>query len=322
MNIKKSLIICTSVLQMIIAEKIIDLHPGNEFDLVVVAINDSKKYRYYFNRLRNKCNKSLFYSLAQGKGAKRYFQFKSLLRKQRLNRPYTQVYLASFDNLWVQIIISKQRATKIYTFDDGLANIIRNSHYYTLNKPSQSTRIKKWLIGARLSSEKIKNSSLKHYTIYKDIPNIIENTQYISVFNSDNILENCNKESSKSISFFIGQPLGAYGNIFNRNYIQGILKKFNITLYYPHPKESKLPQGLFEVIESELVFEEYLLKYLHKNPDITVHIYSFFSSCLPNIAHIDGVKLTFIHNDILWNRLKDFYESCHEKFGINHIHVN
>lgn len=39
---KRNLIMCATPLQMLIAKKIIDLFPNEEFDLLVVALNNNK----------------------------------------------------------------------------------------------------------------------------------------------------------------------------------------------------------------------------------------------------------------------------------------
>lgn len=323
-NKAKSLIICTSILQMIIAEKIIELHLDQKFDLIVIAIRKTEKYQYYFDRLASKCNHSFLYILPEDKDTTKYFIFKRNLSSREFDQLYKNVYLASFDNIWVRIIVSKQKQARIYTFDDGLANIIRNSHFYLASKVSKSIRIKQWLIGAKLNSIQIKNKSIKHYTIYQNVPNIIANTEYIKIFDDQKHVCQSIKESMK-VTMFVGQPLNKYGKIFNINYINNILNFLNIDIYYPHPKEESLPRGNFEIINSHLIFEEFLFKYLKSHPNVNLHIYSFYSSCLPNISNFidsDRVKLTFIHNDFLWNRFKTFYMFADDKLDINHITID
>lgn len=62
----QNIIICTTPLQMLIAHKIIKTKADESFDLLVIAQQDNEKYRYYFNRLKKDCKKSLYYTLKKG----------------------------------------------------------------------------------------------------------------------------------------------------------------------------------------------------------------------------------------------------------------
>ena len=55
----RSLIMCVTPLQMIIAEKIIKLNPEQNFDLLVIALCDNDKY--YFDKLKKLCSYFLSY---------------------------------------------------------------------------------------------------------------------------------------------------------------------------------------------------------------------------------------------------------------------
>ena len=49
----RNLIMCTTPLQMLIAEKIIKLNKDEKFDLLVLALNNNDVY--YYNKLKEKC---------------------------------------------------------------------------------------------------------------------------------------------------------------------------------------------------------------------------------------------------------------------------
>lgn len=324
-NKSKCLIICTSPLQMAIAEKIIDLNHEAIFDLIVITFYDNKKYRYYYHRLEKKCSKSLFYKARMG--IKNYFNLQFTLYLNNFYKSYDKVYLASFDSPICRIILSKHKKANIYTFDDGLANIIPTSHYYIQRRLSIIEKFKKsvlWLIGVKLSAEQVKNLSIRHYTIFSGIPNIIRNTETISLYDEKNkIIKHSEKEKfTHEVNIFIGQPLHNFDPIFNSTYISNILESLNIDLYFPHPKEEESPKGNFKTIESELIFEDYLIKYLKDHPNLNLHIYSFFSSCLPNISQLNRVKGTYIHNEVLRKQLKDFYNFSFKALNIDNISID
>ena len=48
----KSLIVCLTPLQMLIAEKIISLNPDKQFDLLVIALSDNEKYKHYYQKVK------------------------------------------------------------------------------------------------------------------------------------------------------------------------------------------------------------------------------------------------------------------------------
>lgn len=56
----KNLIVCSTPLHMLIAEKIINMHPSEEFDLLLITDAFNEKYNFYRMRLSSRCNKTFF----------------------------------------------------------------------------------------------------------------------------------------------------------------------------------------------------------------------------------------------------------------------
>lgn len=307
----RNLIICCTPLQMIIAEKIIELNPNKKFDLLVTVPNDNDKFRYYYTKLEKKCFDCLYY--IDKVGIKSFFKFVIAVRKNNLNKNYRAIYLASIDYRYFQYIISRNIHSNIFTFDDGTANIITSSRYHLNEKPRIFKRIFWKAVGINIYMEDIKKMSLLHYTIYKNIPNIIDNIQFLNIYEEDKAH---NVETTKIVKIYLGIPLQAAFSKFDNNYIAKVVESLSIDYYYPHPREKDVPVGRFKVISSSLIFEDYIIDYLQKNPEVEFEVYSFTSGAMLNISNLSRVYLKYIYNSYLYDNYKDFYNFVEKNFGI------
>ena len=316
---KKSngLIMCVTPLQMIIAEKIIQLNPKEDFDLLVIALSDNDKYRYYYDRLKSICVRSLYYT--KEKGIKGFFSYIGKLKKNKLNEKYESLYLASIDSRHFQYVLSRNKKANIYTFDDGTANIIPQSLYYSNSKPKLFKKIIWRGFGIKHYMEDVKKLSLLHYTIYKDVPNIIEKTQFIKLYGE---YKSSSTPVNRVVKMYLGQPLEEISVDFNSQYVAKIIAKLDMDFYYPHPREKVIPKGEFDIITSQLVFEDYIVSYLEDNPGVMVEVYSFISSAMLNIANLDRIELNYIYDSYLYESYKDFYNFANDSFNIKSIDIN
>lgn len=313
---EKCLIICLTPLQMIIAEKIVELNPCKNFDLLVITSNDDVKYRAYYKRLKKLCKNSLYY--IPKKGRLGFLHFMRELNLKKINSDYKCIYLANIDSRNCQYIISKNDLAHIYTFDDGIANIISHDVYYSNNTPTNWKKIIWRFIGIKYYIKDIRDKSLLHYTIYEGLPNIIEKTQLIKLYENDELIPAI---TNRTVNIYLGQPLEEISGIFTTEHISKSLQKLNIDFYYPHPRENTIPLGGFEIIKSELIFEDYIIRYLQKNPDIKVRVYSFISSAILNICSLNRIEVNYIYDKDLYYKYKDFYDIVSSKFNINIIKI-
>lgn len=313
----RSLIMCTSPLQMLIAEKIIELNPDKKFDLLVKAPIENVKYRYYYNKLNRLCSKSM-YCTSKG-GLKNFLRYIIELKLNGLNIQYNSIYLASIDVMYFQYIISKNNKSDIFTFDDGLANIIPGSLYYLNSKPALTRRVIWRMFGIKLYMEQIKKSALLHYTIYKDVPNIIKNVEFVELYKEDITYL---AQKGEIVRIYLGQPLKELSSQFTDSYLVDIMERLNIHYYYPHPKEEELITGKFEIIRSPLIFEDYILVFLKDNPGVTVEVYSFFSSATLNIANFNRIDVKIIYNAYFYANYKFFYDLAEESFQTTCINLD
>lgn len=310
MNSKiKSLLICLTPLQILIARRIVELKPSESFDLLVLAQQDNDKYKYYFKNLSNNCNKSTYYPLKGGIYGLLHFLKYYYFNLHHEYSAYSKVYIASIDSIYCQIIVSNLSNSKIYTFDDGTANINTNSIYFDDRPSNLPRKLASRVLGIRYNMKDLKALSIKHYTIYDGLPNITNKTQFISLYNrsSKYISHSIVKHDKEYIAIYLGQPLEEISKEFNENDITRILSKLNIQYYYPHPREKKLPKGEFTIIDSPLIFEDYILKTLDANPHKIIQVFSYISTVNLNISGLDRVETYFIFHPLLFDKFNEFY---------------
>ncbi|WP_168415990.1 glycosyltransferase family 52 [Acinetobacter indicus] len=316
-NREKSLILCVTPLQLLIAEKIIISNTNEVFDLVVIALQDNEKYRYYFERVRKKCDKSLFVIRKQR-------EITCLLKlilgmvKNNFKKNYDSVYLASIDSRLWQFIISKNSKANIYTFDDGIANIIPNGHYYLDDQQECYKKIIWKMLGVKYFRQDIRKKSKLHYTIYENIPNIIQNTKYIHLTHKGNYVHRgvSQFQGIDTIKIFVGQPLYEVNPKYSQDYILNVIEKIKVDYYFPHPRELNLKKGNFRIIDTGEIFEDFVSNFLLENPNANLEVISFISSALINIASLDRVEVSYIFDKELFDLYQDFYEMVGLNFSI------
>ncbi len=304
----KNLVIVTTPLQSCIVNK---LMKEKDYDVVYLTTTNNKKNQYYYSVLAKAATNSMYYVLKCNNKFNSLLDYIVFNRKFELYSKYENVYLASINDRYVQLVLSKVEFINLYTFDDGFANINYNGLYYQ-KIIKKSFRDKIWFfLGNRYDIDQIKKKSLKHFTIYENEKNIIDNVEYLNIF-ENNFIDNV--DSNSEIKFFLGQPLYELDGRFDNHYMENILSKVGIDFYFPHPRENYLLKEK-EIINSELIFEDYLTQYMEKNPNKKIVLYSFFSTVFLNVNH-KNVKKIAIYDNFLEIKYKNIYESM-KNFGVS-----
>ena len=224
---------------------------------------------------------------------------------------YSDVYVASVDNILMQFILSRIRFQQLYTFDDGTANIFPNSIYMQERPVGTIGRVYRWLLGVHYSMSDIKRLSRLHYTIYDGYQNIVEPRVLISLvppvgaaMGSDSSLRHgslpaieCNIMLG-TLYAGIFEP-GADVPAYLKKCIQ-FLKRTGLPTYYiPHPRERHIKLSAdWHTIDATHIAELEISSLLAEYQQI--HLYGFVSSCQFNLAanprvvnHVfSSVKLT------------------------------
>ena len=216
---KKCLLLCATPLQVLIAERIIQKNPDAIFFLIFTDhdYENKTKFLYYFDRLKSQCAQCMYWT--DHHGLKNFLKFRMQLRKSGLDIKYDEIYLANLERKHFSYLISKNSQADLFTFDDGIGNINKFTHFHSNQRPSFIKRLIWRTLGVKYFIPDLRRLSKLHYTIYKNLPNIIDKTEYIALYNDDkNLLPLCNL-SNKIVRFYLGQPLEPINPKFNKQYI-------------------------------------------------------------------------------------------------------
>lgn len=321
-----NLIICASPFQVLLAEKIISLFSEEKFYSIMIMPERNKKYSYYANRLFSKSSGNGFYILNKPDKSKVEFFFELVKCKIKFNKikSVNKVFLANVDNIFFQFILSSINFKELYSFDDGLANIVYSSGLYNGNQSSIFTKLIYYFLGNKYNYRKLKEMIKFHYTVY-DKKNIVDKTILLDIFDSLNTLpqEKIFKDPNlykNKVSILLGQPIYEQENLSKDDIlskqidvIKKINKEFNIDYYFPHPREGYIVEDI-EYIETDLIFEDYLIQNMKMDTFYT--IYTFFSGAALHWNNLDNVKVISIQpSDYSIERL-DNYKIMSE-FGVN-----
>ncbi|WP_244298023.1 glycosyltransferase family 52 [Actinobacillus vicugnae] len=272
---------------------------------------NNRKFQSYWARFNKLCKEAFLFSYPQ---AGRFPLLSALLKaKQKLKHlNVDHLFVASIDDQFVQLVCSTVKFQQLNTFDDGTANIVKNSIYYQDSPKTLKRKIVNFLIGNKHSTQSLRKLSSKHYTIYPDLPNIIENVEVISFAKPS---QNLTAYQNTTVKLLLGQPLfnDAQENIA---LAQRIIKQFDITHYLPHPRESYRLDEV-EYIETDLIFEDYIYQAAGQKKYI---IYTYFSGAVLNIMNHPNIEVVSIRPALN----NPVYLACYELFeqvGINIIDI-
>lgn len=295
---KKSLVICLTPLQMIIAEKVVAKQPS--VDLLVIALNDNNKYKYYFDNFQHPNLKKQYYLFDNNQNIfskiLKVVKFKNFFE---INDYYENVYISSIDNKYIHSILSKVKFDNLYTYDDGTANIIQDSVYFKQSFKSKLKDAVFRLIGINFNLNKIKKIVKKHYTIYKNVQNIVKQTEYISIVK--NIRDNRSIFKDQEIKIFLGQPLKDIDKNFDTLALKNFLVMEGVNYHFKHPRETE--EAYFEEIKTPYIFEDFFARELGKYRKVI--IYTLCSTAALNVISFDNVEVRLIGNETIDNKYPD-----------------
>lgn len=283
-----NVLVCKTPLQTLIANKIIDHYPNERFILIMILSHFNDKNIYYFNKLKNRVEHAILIDDTSYSRNKFIFLLELIFFKNPISGlKIKRFFLANTTSLYAQIILTESNIEEIYTFDDGLANIIDKSPLLSESRSIKNS-IVNFLIKNNYSPKKIVDRSICHYTIYPNIKNIIDKTYPIKLWSDFSTNKSC--RSTRVLKILLGQPIFTDANR-NALLIRKTCSKFGIDKYFPHPLETYSISDI-EYIESPLIFEEYILDKIIK--DSKVIVYTYFSSVALNIYSMPNVEIRII----------------------------
>ncbi len=279
------LIICLTPLQALTAQSLIRAHAPTPFDLLMLCYPeaDNAKFHHYFRQTAALCRQAHYAVLP----VRRWAHWRSLqgLRRQLLPH-YAVIFAASIDNLNVQYLLENLSYTQLETFDDGSGNLTPSGILYR-NKPhSLWQRSLRRLLGVRRDTEDFRRHSTRHHTLYPGLPNIATPTVAVNLWPQQAAVANV---PTRQRRILLGQP--AYAQAAdNIAFTQQLLHTFAIEHYFPHPRED-YRIGDANYIDSDLIFEDYLLTQIQAMPDTAFHIYHLASTAALNVCRFPHVTV-------------------------------
>lgn len=285
-----NLIICTTPFQVLMAEKIIDLYPNEKFYGIMIVVVKNEKFDYYLERFFSRCDNG-FYLLDDSLNKISIVKKIILLRWKCFFLPkIDKVFFANLNSNRIQAILNSISFNKIETFDDGLGNL--NGTVLNNRDMGIVKKIIKYFLYPKYSVSDIRNKSVKHYTVYKNSKNIIDNTCYLSLFAVEKT--KLRNDDCVSYSILLGQPLNELcNNYFNYgSFVRYLFDKYSIEYYFPHPRETEIIQDI-TYLNTNLIIEDYILHKL-QNEQCKFVIYTFFSGSVLSMLNLKNIEIISI----------------------------
>lgn len=286
-----NLILCSTVLQTLIAREIIRMEglEKNQIELFYYTAVDNEINQAYYSLLGEFVDEKNYFYLN-----KKVFQVLPLIKRLFYKRKYDTVYLASIDSPLIYFILSFIRFNRLVTFDDGTANIVKTSIYYF---PSKGIKvfcrdIFYFLLGNRYSLKKIKKQIANHYTIYQGISNISDKTTFLDLsvlFKTD--LSITNKKNHCIV--ILGTVFSEVTNsVMNKEKLKYLLQQFIDSknevevIYIPHPRDNYHFNGV-TIDSRSILAEEKIIGILNMYNEI--FLYGFCSSTQFNLMSCEKI---------------------------------
>lgn len=283
------LVVCFTPLQAVLIESLKKNNILGDFDVLYCAPRPTEQYLHYFNRLKDISKECVFYDVN-----KRFPSYIFSLKSVFKGRMYRNVFFANVDNIYIHFVLSFVSFEKIFTFDDGTANIIMSSSFYE-DKLPLSKKLLYRLFGRKFNLNKIKSIIDKHYTIYKGYSNLIKNTEYISLDLPFADKINSSTKKISNVNVFLGS---VFNDLTDEPYalvsrIEAFISGLDGDVYYiQHPREFGLFFNNLKRLEGFEIAEEKIIKLLVNAEKI--NLYGFNSSAQINLKDMQGVNNFFL----------------------------
>ncbi|MFW2176553.1 MULTISPECIES: glycosyltransferase family 52 [unclassified Moraxella] len=316
-----NLIICITPLQVLIAKRIIETNQINNSQSAFIGLylpyGDNPKHHHYYQQLAKVCQQSAFIELKNQTWGERFAtlnRLKTTLQQFGIwQQPIEGAYLASLDVLFLQYVISKVKFSKLYTFDDGTANIFPNSTYFNPLPKSLPMRLFKKLVGIRYPDiPSILAKTARHYTIFPHEKNLVENIQVIELLTQNS--ENTAVETNQVKRLILGQAIDNFvGETVYHEVVDKLIRDYQTEYFCPHPRENLDFSDKMTVIHSEKIIEDYLSDELTANPHCRYELYTFMSTAVFTLRDFPRVDIFIVYNQPLYQRFSEAYEFLAEK---------
>ncbi|HFI0747926.1 TPA: glycosyltransferase family 52 [Streptococcus suis] len=190
------------------------------------------------------------------------------------------LYVASLDSVPASIYLEFHPDTKIKTFDDGTASILKNGVFGT---PGQYKTFQH--LHPSWNQERIKASSLEHYTVF-DVPSIIP-APVVTRLSLPFEMEAGSDVKKPLARVFIGQEIQD-SRMDTANYTQAVCIQLSIDYYLKHPRKP-IDISYVNQVETDLLAEDFVFRLLAKYE--CVEVYHYYSTTALLLKDLPNVKV-------------------------------
>lgn len=278
-----NLFICTTILHIKIVSRLLDKIETDDQALVLfIGDINSDKVSYYLSNLIAPKWQYIMYDDRKViiekpfKTVRRSGYAKSII-KQLPTTNFQNVYLACVELPLVHHVLSCLKFKQLMTFDDGLYNLLPEKRLNQVNKINMFKSFIRALSGRKYHTHKVLSESVKHYTIFQNVQNIIDNTEYIDVVS----VPEQNGGTQKHISILLGSVYSEIceGQAEKENLaflLSRLAKERAIEGYIPHPRDINTEIVGIRTIKTDLSAEDEISALIAQG--YFVEIYGFYST--------------------------------------------
>lgn len=322
----KNLFICGTPLHCLIVSRIIEIEKLSSQDNEVLYLSYKNKdqtiHKQYYSRLSDLAKNSNFIEINR-----RIFFYFYLLKKMFNKKMFNSVYVANINMPIVHFILSIIRFNYLYSYDDGVGNIVSGSDLY-VRKQTLKIIIRDiiyFCFGNRFSLQKVRKITNKHYTIYHNMENIHNNLCYLDIFHRKEVITN-NGSRSASCIVLLGT---VYSEVVeNKNdklvLIKLIQKFINKSLYpviyIPHPRDIENYFKNVTYCFNHEIAEFELSKLVGSYNDIT--LCGFVSTVQFNVMNYPNIKNFYFHSELLRINVLNLYNKVGITFNFTEINLD
>ncbi|CAN0586965.1 unnamed protein product [Ectocarpus sp. 12 AP-2014] len=293
MNAYSNLLIVRTPFQAWICLKLVDQCRLDSYDLMYITHDDSEEDRRYFERLSARAS-NFDYIYVKPVCFDVFTHIKLRLRVKRWfnRRSYKGIYVGSIDALVINSLICKFSGAKVYTFDDGLANLVKDGSYH-VDIGGRRLSMYRWMLGASPVSS-IKERIVQHYSIYKGFCNIVDSSK-VTYLNGWSKVEGLGSLAASDMDvkrYFIGAPFDEVMSIDEIKRMIELIRNVKIDGYVMHPREKVALSIGADVVEKKgRIAEEFIIE---DSKGFSFELYGHLSSVMINLQDFAERRIVFL----------------------------
>ncbi|MFJ1258243.1 glycosyltransferase family 52 [Cupriavidus sp. CuC1] len=299
------LILCCTPLQTLIAKAMVEARGVSAFKLIYYTWIDNAKHRHYYDLLSRLAVDCVYIKL-DSRFPEHFERFRQAFRDLKI-QDEESIAFACIDNFYIQYAINRYRFATILTFDDGTANIVRESVYHKPMRRSWPRRVVERVLRGAVDQLWIRESVAAHYTIYPGFENIVDATRLVSVPLFKEVMGRSRRLNKESIRIFLGQPVSDFRDDGLLVQYTNLLNALSVDEYLPHPREYDL-KDINNAKMTNLIAEQYIAEKLMEYAEVSV--YSIGSTALLNVEHprLKKIIITYKNAPHILNSMQPLFE--------------